>query len=293
MSNSPPPTTSTNKQGQQHYQTTPGNSAGTNHQASGSTNTQNSNATGAQFFAMLGSPQGGRGFLSVVPLPSCLMPESFTGTSDFEDYLQQFKTAAFLSGWHSNTHDNRPHYFALRLKENALHFYTALSFEQQTNFDLIEAFRQNYTTNGDILKARLKAAKQLPKQDIATFLCDVRTLPRRLYGNFPEMIDPMGLTGSPNTFQSSMEQLLVGVTWKTTVPYLDDCIIFAATPEEHLERRRAVLQRFREANLKINPLKSEFFKTKVHFLGHDFSANGLQVDPEKIAAVKKFPIPTS
>ena len=123
------------------------------------------------------------------------MPQSFTGPCDFEDFLQQFNTTALLSRWHSNTHDNRPHYFPLRLKENALHFYTTLSFEQQTIFDLlIEAFRQNYTTNGDTLKARLKAAKQQPKQDIAAFLCDVRTLARRAYLDFPEMIDPMVLT---------------------------------------------------------------------------------------------------
>ena len=195
MSNSPPPTTRTNQQGQQHSQRNPGNSVGSNHQASGLTNTQNSTATGANFFAMPGSPQGGRGFPHVTPLPSCLMLESFTGTTDFEDYLQQFNTAALLSGWHSNTHDNRPHYFARLLKENALHFYTTLSFEQQTNVDLlIEAFRQNYTTNGNILKARLKAAEQQPKQDIAAFLCDVRTLARRAYRDFPEKIDPMVLT---------------------------------------------------------------------------------------------------
>ena len=194
-SNSPPPTTPTNQQGQKHSQTNPGNFVGSNHQASGLTNTQNSSATGANFFAMPGSPQGG--FPYVTPLPSCLMPESFTGTSDFEYYLQQFNTAAFLSGWHSNTHDNRPHYFALRLKENALHFYITLSFEQQKNFALlIEAFRQNYTTNGDILKARLKAAKQQPKKYIAAFLCDVRTLARGAYRDFPEMIDPMVLTTS-------------------------------------------------------------------------------------------------
>ena len=30
-------------------------------------------------------------------LTSCLMPEAFTGEGDFEDYLQQFKTAATLS----------------------------------------------------------------------------------------------------------------------------------------------------------------------------------------------------
>ena len=88
------------------------------------------------------------------------MPESFTGKGNFEDYLQEFNTAALLSRWYSNAHDNRPHCFDLRLRENALHFYTTLSPSQQTNFDLlVDAFRKNYTINGDILKARLKAAK--------------------------------------------------------------------------------------------------------------------------------------
>ena len=70
MSNSPPRTIPTNQQGQQHYQTNLGNSAGTSHQVSGSTNTENSNATGAFFFAMPGSPQGERGFRYVTPLHS-------------------------------------------------------------------------------------------------------------------------------------------------------------------------------------------------------------------------------
>ena len=103
----------------------------------------------------------------------------------------------------------------------------------------------------------------------------------------------MGLTGSPNTFQSLMEQVLVGLTWNTTVPYLDDCIIFSSTAEEHIERLREVLERFRSANLKINPTKCEFFWTRVPFLGHIISKNGLEADPDKIAAVKKFPIPTN
>ena len=123
------------------------------------------------------------------------MPESFTGKGDFEDYLQQFNTAALLSGWFSPTHDNRSHYFALRLRENALHFFTTLSPQVQTDYDLlVEAFRQNYTTNGDILKARLKAAKQQPNQDISSFLCDLRTLARRAYRDHPDMIDPTVMT---------------------------------------------------------------------------------------------------
>ena len=130
-----------------------------------------------------------------VSLPSCLMPEIFNGSGDFEDYLQQFNTAAMLSGWSSDQHDHRPQYFALRLRENALHFYTTLSSEQQGDYaQLVEAFRQNYTTNVDILKARLKAAKQQPTQDIATFLCDIRTLARRAYRNHPHLIEQIVLT---------------------------------------------------------------------------------------------------
>ena len=73
---------------------------------------------------------------------------------------------------------------------------------------------------------------------------------------------PMGLMGSPNIFQSLMEHVLDGLTWNITVPYLDDCIIFSKTPQEHIKRRQQVFQRFRGANLKINPTKCAFFQIK-------------------------------
>ena len=101
----------------------------------------------------------------------------------------------------------------------------------------------------------------------------------------------MGLTGSTNTFQNLTENILVGLTRKSCVPYLDDCIIFSRTPEEHVWRLREVSQRFHNANLKINPSKCAFFQAKVQFLGHIVSKDGLQVDPEKVDVVKKFPIP--
>ena len=120
----------------------------------------------------LGSGSGGGGSVSLNPLspaatstsmaaagavfsalPSCLMPEAFTGEGDFEDYLRQFTTTATLSGWQMSTTYNRPNYFALRLKGNALHFYTTLTVAQQQNFDqLVAAFRTTYTTNIEVLK---------------------------------------------------------------------------------------------------------------------------------------------
>ena len=72
-------------------------------------------------------------------------------------------------------------------------------------------------------------------------------------GTFKRLRMPMGLTGSPNTFQSLMEHVLVGLTWNITVPFLNDCIIFSKTFEELIKRLQQVFQRFREANLKFNP----------------------------------------
>ena len=78
------------------------------------------------------------------------------------------------------------------------------------------------------------------------------------FGSFKWLRMLMGLTGSPNTFQSLMENVLVGLTWNITVTYLDDCIIFSKTPEKHIKRLQQVFQRFREANQKINPTKCAF-----------------------------------
>ena len=87
-------------------------------------------------------------------------------------------------------------------------------------------------------------------------------------------------------FPISDEKVLVGLTWKSTIPYLDDCIIFSRTAEEHIERLREVFQRFKDANLKINPLKCEFFRQHVPFLGHIVSRDGIQADPAKTSAVR-------
>ena len=116
------------------------------------------------------------------------------------------------------------------------------------------------------------------------------------FGSFKWLRMPMGLTGSPPTFQCLVEKVLVGLTWKICVPYLDDIIIFSSFPEEHLKRLRLVFERFRAHNLKMNPDKCDFFRMKDQFLVHIVSKDGLKVDPskiEKIEAVQKFPVPPS
>ena len=111
------------------------------------------------------------------------------------------------------------------------------------------------------------------------------------FGSFKWLRMPMGLTGSPNIFQNLMEKVLVGLPWKFTIPYLDDCIIFSRTIEEHLERLCEVFQRFKDAILKIKTTKCDFSRQKVPFLGHMVSREGIQADPEKTSTVNKYPVP--
>ena len=74
------------------------------------------------------------------------------------------------------------------------------------------------------------------------------------FGSFKWLRMQMGFTGSPNSFQSLKEKVLVGLTWKFTNPFLDDCMNFSRTIGEHLEHLREVLQRFKHASLKINAI---------------------------------------
>ena len=54
---------------------------------------------------------------------------------------------------------------------------------------------------------------------------------------------------------------------------------------------KLVFQRIKNANLKLNPDKCELFKTKVKFLCHIVSRNGISTDPEKVQPVREWPIP--
>lgn len=77
-----------------------------------------------------------------------------------------------------------------------------------------------------------------------------------------------------------MDMVLQGLLWKSCLVYLDDLIIIGPTFQTHLENLATVLQRLREAGLKLKPVKCEFFKKRC-FLGHIVSENGIATDPAK------------
>ncbi len=104
---------------------------------------------------------------------------------------------------------------------------------------------------------------------------------------------PFGLCNAPSTFERLMDFVLAGLRWDTLLVYLDDVIVFGRTVSENIERLKEVLARFRNAGLKLKPSKCNLFQTKVHYLGHVVSRDGIHTDPKKIEAIRDWPIPVT
>ena len=104
---------------------------------------------------------------------------------------------------------------------------------------------------------------------------------------------PQGITNAPATFQRLMERCMDGMAQLEVLVYLDDLVVFSKTLEEHEERLLRVLNRLESFGLKLNADKCHFVQPSIKCLGHIVSAKGVQTDPDKVAAVKSWPTPTT
>ncbi|UYV63913.1 K02A2.6-like [Cordylochernes scorpioides] len=110
-------------------------------------------------------------------------------------------------------------------------------------------------------------------------------------GLYQFTVMPFGLCNAPATFERLMELVLRGLTWKTCLVYLDDVMVMGRTFEEHLKNLQEIFNRFKAANLGLNPRKCQLFQKKVEFLGHTVSAKGIQTSESKILAIRDWPKP--
>lgn len=102
---------------------------------------------------------------------------------------------------------------------------------------------------------------------------------------------PFGLCNAPATFERMIDTVLRGLKWKTCLCYLDDIVIFSTTFRQHLERLDDVLTCISNAGLQLNTKKCHFARTNIKVLGHLISKDGVRPDPDKVAAVIRFPRP--
>jgi hypothetical protein len=72
--------------------------------------------------------------------------------------------------------------------------------------------------------------------------------------------------------------------------FIDDIFIYSQTMEEHEEHLRLVLQCLRENKLFGKLSKCLFYQSKIHYLGHVISDEGIIVDPTKVEAIMEWPM---
>jgi hypothetical protein len=109
------------------------------------------------------------------------------------------------------------------------------------------------------------------------------------YGLFEWLVMPFGLTNAPSTFMKLMNHVLRAFIGKFVVVYFDDILVYNTNLDEHIEHLRCVLDVLRCEKLYVNFKKCTFCMKKVVFLGYVVSTKGIEVDEEKVKAIKEWP----
>lgn len=100
---------------------------------------------------------------------------------------------------------------------------------------------------------------------------------------------PFGITSAPEIFQRKMLELLAGLEGVEAI--IDDTLIYGRTVEEHDERLQKVMDRIEASGLKLNPEKCEFGKSRIEYLGHVISSDGISPNPKRVEAIRNLEAP--
>ena len=118
-----------------------------------------------------------------------------------------------------------------------------------------------------------------------------KTAFRTRYGHYEFLVMLFGLTNAPAAFMGLMNKVFQQYLDKIVIVFIDDILVYSKSKEEHGRHLTLVLRKLREHRLYAKFSKCEFWLKEVAFLGHVISAQGIQVDSQKIAAVENWEQP--
>jgi hypothetical protein len=90
-----------------------------------------------------------------------------------------------------------------------------------------------------------------------------------------------------------MDYAFRGLIGKLIEIYQDDLTVFSKDGKTHIDHLRQVLDRCREFGISLNLSKSIFGVTEGKLLGHIITKDEIKLDPERVEAIGKVPLPTT
>jgi hypothetical protein len=151
----------------------------------------------------------------------------------------------------------------------------------------------------DGLFDQLKGARIFSKIDLRSGYHQLRTKEedisktafRTRYGHYEFMVVLFGLSNAPTAFMCLMNGVFHEYLDKFVIVFLDDILIYSKSEEEHEHHLRMVLQVLREHQLYAKLRKCSFYHKQIHYLGHIISEDGIEVDLEKVEAIREWSAP--
>ena len=102
---------------------------------------------------------------------------------------------------------------------------------------------------------------------------------RTRYGHYEFLVMSFGLTNAPAVFMDLMNRVFRPYLDRFIIVFIDDILVYSRSELEHERHLGLVLQTLRQHQLYAKFRKCEFWLSRVGFLGHVVSADGIYVDP--------------
>jgi hypothetical protein len=104
-------------------------------------------------------------------------------------------------------------------------------------------------------------------------------------------VTPFGLSTSLASLIRGLDTALSEEIKKNLIIYVDDCLCYSTTIEQHLANLTSLFTEFKNANITINLDKTQFFRDEIEYLGYKLTTKGIETVPSKISAIQNFPVP--
>lgn len=109
-------------------------------------------------------------------------------------------------------------------------------------------------------------------------------------GHYEFLIIPFGLTNAPATFQELMNSIFKPHLRKFVLVFFDDILVFSTDLESHIQHLTIVLQILKQHHLFSKLSKCSFGQSKIEYLGHIISKDGVAAGKAKIEVMANWPL---